>query len=134
MGCEVTFLHLKSFLSLFSLKFDHFSPKNCVYNSFTLNMVSVRIPVHEVRKQMLDLDLDKVYSSFSDETEQEISDHHKSESSDEITKGNEIFSTSGDSDTEVDSNGMFLFVWPSNNFYPFDFTVVFAFSACIIYG
>ena len=34
----------------------------------------------------------------------------KSESSDEIANENEISSDSGDSDAEVDSNGMFLFV------------------------
>ena len=78
-------------------------------------MLSERIPVHEVRRQVLDDNLDKVYSRFGDETEQEISDHHKSESSNEITEENKIFSTSRDSDTEADSNGMFLFVWPSNN-------------------
>ena len=96
-------------------------------------MLSERIPVHEVRRQVLDDNLDKVYSRFGDETEQQISDHHKSESSNEITEENKIFSTSRDSDTEVDSNGMFLFVWPSNNFYPFDFAV-FTFWACIIYS
>ena len=34
----------------------------------------------------------------------------KSESSDEIAEENGISSDSGDSDAEVDSNGMFLFV------------------------
>ena len=53
-------------------------------------MLSERIPVHEVRRQVLDDNLDKVYSRFGDETEQEISDHHKSESSNEITEENKI--------------------------------------------
>ena len=46
---------------------------------------------------------------FCDESEQEISDH-ESESSDEIAEENEISTASGDSDAEVDSNSMFLFV------------------------
>lgn len=74
-------------------------------------MVSARIPIDEVGQQMLQDNPDEVYSSFSDESEQEISDHHKSESSDEITKEKEIFSASRDSDTEVDSNSLFLFAF-----------------------
>ena len=37
---------------------------------------------------------DKVYSSFSDESEQEISEHPESESSNEFTKENEISTAS----------------------------------------
>ena len=59
-----------------------------------------------VMQQVLEENSDEVYSSFSDESEQEISDHHESESSDE----NEISSASGDSDAEVDSNGMFVYI------------------------
>ena len=46
---------------------------------------------------------------FCDESEQEISDHHESVSSDEIAEENEISTASGDG-AEVDSNSMFLFV------------------------
>ena len=47
---------------------------------------------------------------FCDESEQKISDHHESESSDEIAEENEISTASVASDAEVDSNSMFLFV------------------------
>ena len=47
---------------------------------------------------------------FCDESEQEISDHHESESNDDIAEENEISAASGDSDAEVDSNSMFLCV------------------------
>ena len=47
---------------------------------------------------------------FCDESEQEISDHQESEPSDEIAEENEISTASGDSDAEVHSNSMFLFV------------------------
>lgn len=73
-------------------------------------MASLWIPFEEVMRQVLEDNPDKVYPSFSDESEQEISDQHESESSDEIAKENEISSAYGDSDAEVDSNGMFLFV------------------------
>ena len=49
-------------------------------------------------------------SGFCDESEQKISDHHESESSDEIAEENEISITPGASDAEVDNNSMFLFV------------------------
>ena len=71
-------------------------------------MASATIPVNEVRWQVLRGSPDKVYSSFSDESEQEISEHPESESSNEFTKENEISTASWDSDTEVDSKGMFL--------------------------
>ena len=63
-----------------------------------------------VVRQVLEENPNEVYSSFSDESEQEISDHHESKSSDEIADENEISSASGDSDAEVDSNGMFVYI------------------------
>ena len=47
---------------------------------------------------------------FCDESEQKISDHHESESSDEIVEKNKTSTASAASDAEVDSNSMFLFV------------------------
>ena len=67
MGCQVTFLYLKPFLSLFSLKVDRvifffvFCPKISAYNSAPLNMASEMIPVDEVRRQD---NPDEVYWSF----------------------------------------------------------------------
>lgn len=70
-------------------------------------MASAWIPFEEVMWQVLEDNPDKVYSSFSDESEQEISDHHESESSNEIADKNEISSAS---EAEVDSNSMFLYI------------------------
>ena len=59
-------------------------------------MASAWIPFEIVMWQVLEDNPDKVYSSFSDESEQEISDHHESESSDEIAEENELSTASGD--------------------------------------
>lgn len=98
-------------------------------------MASAWIPIDEVTRRVLEEDPNEVYSSFSDESEREISDHHvQSDSSDEeIAEGNGITSDSDDSDAEVYSNGMFcvcLFDL-ATIFMPQNF-VVFAFM-CILF-
>ena len=69
---------------------------------------------------------------FCDESEQEISDHHESESSDDIAEENEISTASGDLTLRLIATVCFCLL-PSNNFSTFDFAV-FAFCACIIHG
>jgi len=92
MGCQVTFLPSKRFFSLFSLKFaGFFAQKFSIYNSLPLKMASAWIPIDEVTQRVLEENANKVFSSFSDESEREISDNHVSDSSnEEIAVGNGI--------------------------------------------
>ena len=78
-------------------------------------MALAYIPFDEVNAAMF---LGKFFSDVSDESEEYISDHHESESVDDIYEENNIpSSNSGDSNAESDSNGMcFLFVCLSTRF------------------
>jgi len=84
------------------------SPKNSrLQFVFHLKMVSAYIPFDEVLERCTSDVPREVFSDFSDESEEDISDHHESESEDDIYEENDIpSSNSGDSNAESDSNGM----------------------------
>ena len=70
-------------------------------------MASAYIPFDEVLERCTTVVPGEVLSDFSDESEEDISDRHESESEDDIYEENDIpSSNSGDSNTESDSNGM----------------------------
>ena len=101
---------------MFSLDLHRFFAKNSRLRFvFHLKMASAYIPFDEVNAAMF---LGKFSSDVSDESEEDISDHHESESVDDIYEENNIpYSNSGDSNAESDSNGMcFLFVCLSTRF------------------
>lgn len=62
-------------------------------------MVSAYIPFHEVLEYCTSDVPGEFFSDFSDQSEEDISDHHESESEDDIYEED-------DSNTESDSNGM----------------------------
>ena len=84
------------------------SPKNSRLRFvFHLKMASAYIPFDEVLERCTTVVPGEVLSDFSDESEEDISDHHESESEDNIYEENDIpSSNSGDSNTESDSNSM----------------------------
>ena len=90
MLLQVTFLHSWLYFSLFSSKFLKFFflnkfyvKKFCTRNSIRLKVTFTWIPVEEARRIVLEDDPNEALSRFSDESEQEILDHHGSESNSE---------------------------------------------------
>ena len=65
------------------------------------------VGVHSIQRSERSDVSGEVFSNVSDESEEDISDHHESESVDDIYEENNIpSSNSGDSNAESDSNGM----------------------------
>ena len=100
-------------LDIFAWIFTVSSPKNLRLRLvFHLKMASAYIPFDEVLEYCTSDVPGEVFFYFSDQSEEDISDHHESE--DDVYEENDIpSSNSGDSNSESDSNGMFFCLFVS---------------------